>query len=292
MTISVDFPKDFKDYELIDCGNFEKLERFGSIILIRPEPQAIWDKALNDAAWQKMAHGQFMAKNSSSGQWAKMKPFNDRWFMEIKLQNQLLKARLALTSFKHVGIFPEQAPNWVYMTQAIRKMNQPKMLNLFAYTGLASIAARSAGAEVTHVDSVKQVVTWANENQTHSQLDGIKWVVEDALKFAQREVKRGKKYNVIVLDPPAYGHGANGESWILERNLNEMMKLITQLLDPHQHLVILNTYSLGFSSLIIENLFKDSIKSGSNLQVGELALKAREGHVLPLGVYGRLSKGI
>jgi len=292
MTISVDFPKDFKDYELIDCGNFEKLERFGSIILIRPEPQAIWDKALNDAACQKMAHGQFRAKNSSSGQWAKMKPFNDRWFMEIKLQNQLLKARLALTSFKHVGIFPEQAPNWVYMTQAIRKMNQPKMLNLFAYTGLASIAARSAGAEVTHVDSVKQVVTWANENQTHSQLDGIKWVVEDALKFAQREVKRGKKYNVIVLDPPAYGHGANGESWILERNLNEMMKLITQLLDPHQHLVILNTYSLGFSSLIIENLFKDSIKSGSNLQVGELALKAREGHVLPLGVYGRLSKGI
>jgi len=292
MTISVDFPKDFKDYELIDCGNFEKLERFGSIILIRPEPQAIWDKALNDAAWQKMAHGQFMVKNSSSGQWAKMKPFNDRWFMEIKLQNQLLKARLALTSFKHVGIFPEQAPNWVYMTQAIRKMNQPKMLNLFAYTGLASIAARSAGAEVTHVDSVKQVVTWANENQTHSQLDGIKWVVEDALKFAQREVKRGKKYNVIVLDPPAYGHGANGESWILERNLNEMMKLISQLLDPHQHLVILNTYSLGFSSLIIENLFKDSIKSGSNLQVGELALKAREGHVLPLGVYGRLSKGI
>lgn len=291
MTISVDFPKDFKDYELIDCGNFEKLERFGSVVLIRPEPQALWDKSLSDAAWQKMAHGKFVAKNSSSGQWTKMKPFADRWLMDIKLQNQILKARLALTSFKHVGIFPEQAPNWVTMSQAIKKMHQPKMLNLFAYTGLASIAARSAGAEVTHVDSVKQVVTWANENQTHSQLDGIKWVVEDALKFAQREVKRGKKYNVIVLDPPAYGHGANGESWILERNLNEMMKLIVQLIDPKQHLVILNTYSLGFSSLIIENLFKDCIKSGSDLQIGELALKAREGAILPLGVFGRLSKG-
>lgn len=292
MTISVDFPKDFKDYELIDCGNFEKLERFGSVVLIRPEPQALWDKSLSDASWQKLAHGKFVAKNSSSGQWTKMKPFPDRWLIDIRLQNQILKSRLALTSFKHVGIFPEQAPNWLHMTQAIKKMHQPKMLNLFAYTGLASIAARSAGAEVTHVDSVKQVVTWANENQTHSQLDGIKWVVEDALKFAQREVKRGKKYQVIVLDPPAYGHGANGESWILERNLNEMMKLITQLLDPNQHLVILNTYSLGFSSLIIENLFKDSIKSGSNLQIGELALKAREGAILPLGVYGRLSKGI
>jgi 23S rRNA (cytosine1962-C5)-methyltransferase len=292
MHIKIDKPTGFKDYELIDCGNFEKLERFGKIVLIRPEPQALWDKAYSDTDWQKMAHGKFVAKSSSSGTWQKMKPFDDRWYIQYNLKGSALKVRLALTSFKHVGIFPEQAPNWDFLYRFLSTIHQPKMLNLFAYTGMASLVAKAAGADVTHVDSVKQVVTWANENQTLSNLDGIKWVIEDALKFAKREVKRGKKYHAIVLDPPAYGHGASGESWILEKHLNEMIKQVEQLIEPQKHLVILNTYSLGFSSLIINNLFDRLKANGSLLEVGELALDARSGRVLPLGVFGRLTKGI
>jgi 23S rRNA (cytosine1962-C5)-methyltransferase len=164
------------------------------------------------------------------------------------------------------------------------------VLNLFAYTGGASLAAKAAGADTTHVDSIKQVVTWANENQELSKLKDIRWVVEDALKFVKREIKRGKKYNGIILDPPAYGHGPNGEKWKLEDHIQEMMQDVVQLLDEKEHFLILNAYSMGFSSVIIENLIKSSFPKVSNLNCGELFLPAKSGCKLPLGVFGRFYK--
>ncbi len=280
-------PNNWIDYELIDCGNFEKLERFGNTITIRPEPQAIWNSTMDAKEWGGIAHLKFISKSSSAGEWNKLKPCNDRWNIEYLLFDTKINLRLSLTSFKHVGVFPEQAVNWEYIFDNLKncKNPQPKFLNLFAYTGAASLAAKASGAEVTHVDSIKQVVTWANENMELSNLSNIRWVVEDALKFVKREVKRGKKYNGIILDPPAYGHGPNGEKWKLEDNIAEMMENVMQLLHEDEHFLILNAYSLGFSSLIIENLLKD--KGGKNLETGELYLQATKGNKLPLGVFGR-----
>ncbi len=286
-------PQHWKDYELIDCGNFEKLERFGNLILIRPEPQAVWDKQLPESEWQKQHHIKFKGRSATSGEWLRKNPkAPDRWHIEYKNNDVAIKLRLGLTSFKHVGLFPEQAVNWDYISDSIKKFKtpQPKVLNLFAYTGGASVIARAAGADTTHVDSIKQVVTWANENQEISGLKDIRWVVEDALKFVKRELKRGKKYNGIILDPPAYGHGPNGEKWKLEDHILEMMKDVTQLLDEEEHFLILNTYSLGFSSVIVENLLKATIKKPENLEIGELYLQATAGSKLPLGVFGKVRK--
>ncbi|WP_207532210.1 class I SAM-dependent methyltransferase [Desertivirga arenae] len=286
-------PQHWKDYELIDCGNFEKLERFGNLILIRPEPQAVWDKQLPESEWQKQHHIKFKGRSATSGEWVKKNPKSpDRWHISYENNNIAIKLRLGLTSFKHVGLFPEQAVNWDYISDSVTRFKnpEPKVLNLFAYTGGASVVARAAGADTTHVDSIKQVVTWANENQELSGLKDIRWVVEDALKFVKRELKRGKKYNGIILDPPAYGHGPNGEKWKLEDHILEMMKEVTQLLDEKEHFLILNTYSLGFSSVIVENLLKNTIKDPQNLEIGELFLQATAGSKLPLGVFGKVRK--
>jgi 23S rRNA (cytosine1962-C5)-methyltransferase len=282
-------PTRWKDYELLDSGQFEKLERFGKYITIRPEPQAVWDSVLPKAEWKKLAHLEFVPKSSSAGDWVKLKRDTpDRWNISYALPGgKEISFRLALTSFKHVGVFPEQAANWDYIYQSLQEMKieKPKFLNLFAYTGGATLAARAAGADTTHVDSIKQVVTWANENMQHSQLDNIRWMVDDALKFVKKEERRGNKYNGIILDPPAYGHGPNGEKWKLEENINEMVKAVVNLLDEKKHFLILNAYSLGFSAMILENLFRGT---KSKLEVGELFLKAKHGGVLPLGVFGKL----
>lgn len=286
-------PKYWEDYELIDCGDFEKLERFGEMILIRPEPQAVWPKTLSDIEWNKLYHIKFKGRSATSGDWLKKNPkLQDRWYIQYRNEEVSVRFRLGLTSFKHVGVFPEQAVNWDYISESIRSFNtpNPKVLNLFAYTGGASLVSRAAGADTTHVDSIKQVVTWANENQELSGLDNIRWVVEDALKFVQREVKRGNKYNGIILDPPAYGHGPKGEKWKLEDHITEMMRDVVKLLDPNEHFLILNTYSLGFSSVIVENLIKSSFPSVENLEIGELYLQATAGAKLPLGVFGKFRK--
>jgi 23S rRNA (cytosine1962-C5)-methyltransferase len=286
-------PENWKDYELIDCGDFEKLERFGNVILIRPEPQAVWGKGLPESDWTKLHHIRFKGRSATSGEWIKKdQKTPDRWHINYKNGDITLKFRLALTSFKHLGIFPEQAVNWDYIIKCIGsfKTEQPKILNLFAYTGGASLAACAAGAETTHVDSIKQVVSWANENQTLSGLENIRWTVEDALKFVKREVKRGRKYNGIILDPPAYGHGPNGEKWKLEDNIKEMMEDVVKLLDEDEHFLILNTYSLGFSSVIVENLIRSSFPNVQNLESGELYLQASSGYKLPLGVFGKFCK--
>ena len=286
-------PSHWKDYELLDCGDFEKLERFGELILIRPEPQAVWAKALPEADWTKLHHIRFKGKSATSGEWVKKNGKSpDRWNISYKTEDIAIKFRLGLTSFKHVGIFPEQAVNWDFIAQQVKRFKnpEPKILNLFAYTGGASLAAKAAGADTTHVDSIKQVVTWANENQELSGLANIRWVVEDALKFVKRELKRGKTYNGIIIDPPAYGHGPHGEKWKLEDHIQEMMHDVMQLLDPEEHFLILNAYSMGFSSVIIENLLKSSMPSIENLHCGELYLQASSGCKLPLGVFGRCSK--
>ena len=286
-------PLHWKEYELIDVGDFEKLERFGNYVTIRPEPQAVWDKTLSVKEWEKRAHVRFVPRTSSSGEWKMLNKMPEQWQVQYGVgeKKMPLRFRLGLTAFKHVGIFPEQATNWEYIFESVNKLKPvlngeaPRFLNLFAYTGGASLAAKVAGADVTHVDSIKQVVSWARENMDISQLENIRWVVEDALKFVKREQKRGNKYNGIILDPPAFGHGPNGEKWKLEDNINEMMKGVLDLLDPRGHFLILNAYSLGFSSLIIENLMKG--KAGNRLETGELFLQASAGNKLPLGVFGR-----
>ncbi|WP_394332197.1 class I SAM-dependent methyltransferase [Parapedobacter koreensis] len=286
-------PQYWEDYELIDCGDFEKLERFGNIVLIRPEPQAVWPKGLPEVEWVRRHDIRFKGRSATSGDWIKKKPqLPDRWHIEYSNPIITIKLRLGLTSFKHVGVFPEQAVNWDYISETIKSFNtaQPKVLNLFAYTGGASLVARAAGADVTHVDSIKQVVTWANENQELSRLSGIRWVVEDALKFVKRELKRGNRYHGIILDPPAYGHGPKGEKWKLEDHIAEMMRDVVQLLDPREHFLMLNTYSLGFSSVIVENLIKSAMPNVQNLETGELFLQATAGSKLPLGVFGKFSK--
>ncbi len=290
-------PQHWKDYELLDAGNFEKLERFGSVVTIRPEPQAVWDRVYSVKDWEKQAHVKFVPKSSSAGTWQKIKDVPDRWNISYLVRDKEIKFRLALTSFKHVGIFPEQAENWDYIYDTVRQMQGEgtgdkgqgtRVLNLFAYTGGASLAAKAAGADITHVDSIKQVVSWSRENMELSGLKDIRWVVEDALKFVKREIKRGNKYNGIILDPPAYGHGPNGEKWKLEDNIKEMMEGVLELLDEEKHFLILNAYSLGFSSIIIENLLKE--KAGERLSTGELYLQAKSGVKLPLGVFGRFRK--
>ncbi len=286
-------PRHWKDYELIDCGDFEKLERFGSTILIRPEPQAVWKKGLADSEWTRHADIRFKGRSATSGDWVKKSPKTpDRWHIRYQNNHISIAFRLGLTAFKHVGIFPEQAVNWDYISETIRSFSTPtpKVLNLFAYTGGASLAAKAAGADITHVDSIKQVVTWANENQELSGLRDIRWVVEDALKFVKRELKRGNRYHGIILDPPAYGHGPKGEKWKLEDHIDEMMQDVVQLLDPNEHFLILNTYSLGFSSVIVENLIRSAMPSVKNLETGELCLQATAGSKLPLGVFGKFRK--
>lgn len=292
-SIPVLTPQHWKEYRLIDSGNFEKLEQFGAYVTSRPEPQAAWDKSLKEEEWQKKAHAQFKKEknNPEKGQWEILKPglrTND-WFIQYQSANLNLKLKLSLSSFKHVGIFPEQAENWEYIFEKVRKMpvQSAKVLNLFAYTGGASLAARQAGAEVTHLDSVKQVVSWARENMEASRLDNIRWMVEDALKFVKREIRRGNTYHGILLDPPAYGRGPEGEKWILEEQINEMLKTCDQLLVKEHHFVLINLYSLGFSSLILNNLLDCCFEKTENREVGELCLEDTFGKKLPLGVFGR-----
>lgn len=290
-------PTHFPEYELIDCGHFEKLERFGKYTTIRPEPQAVWSKKLSDKEWERKAHVRFVPKNSSAGVWQKLKEMPDRWNISYQIGNKQteekeIKLRLALTSFKHVGVFPEQAVNWDFIFDAIKDISveQPKVLNLFAYTGAASLAAKAAGADIIHLDSIKQVVSWAKENMQLSNLDNIRWLVEDAMTFVKREIKRGKKYHGIILDPPAYGHGPNGESWKLEDEINEMMRMIAELLED-KHFLILNTYSLGFSSIILDNIFDQYFDKTIKRETGEILLQSTSGQKLPLGVFARHRKG-
>lgn len=289
-------PQHWKDYELIDSGDYEKLERFGKYIIRRPEPQAVWRKSLLEKEWEDAADATFKKEKGKTSQdgndkgvWVQKNGMPDQWFINYHYKEMKLRFRLGLTSFKHVGVFPEQSENWDFIYDTVRSLNvsEPKVLNLFAYTGGASIAAKSAGADVTHVDSVKQVITWSRENMDASDLHDIRWIVEDALKFCRREVKRGKKYNGIILDPPAYGRGPDGEKWILEENIAEIMSLCSQLLEDSNSFLILNLYSMGFSAVIADNLIKDYFPDVKDRTYGELIVPEKSGKNLPLSIYIR-----
>lgn len=286
---------DFRDYELIDSGDFEKLERFGRIVTRRPEPQAIWHKSLSNEEWQRLADASFLREERSEerGEWRVKPQTPDRWTISYRYKEMQLRMRLAMTSFKHVGIFPEQAANWNFIYDNCRTIGQKRparVLNLFAYTGGATLAARAAGAEVTHVDSVKQVVTWARENMEQSGLDGVRWMVEDALKFVRRELRRGNRYDGIILDPPAYGRGANGEKWILEEHIGEMLACCAELLEPAEAFLVLNLYSMGLSSTLARTAVRQAFGAPKTEQYGELTFTDRAGKELPLGTYYRFQR--
>ena len=293
--IQLIIPEPWSEYELIDSGNFQKLERFGDFILARPEPQAIWDKSLADEEWTQRAHAVFQRDRQSPerGDWQTKPDMRDPWSVSFKQGGLNLTFKLALTTFKHVGLFPEQANNWVYIHDKIKSIlpnvARPTVLNLFAYTGGSSLAARQAGAEVTHVDAVKPVISWARENMDYSELNNIRWMVEDAMKFVRREVRRGNQYNGIILDPPAYGRGPAGEKWVLEEHLNELLKACADLLDRTDFFFIINLYSLGFSPLILDNLVRQIFGTVPNPEWGELAVSDQADKRLPLGVFYRFS---
>lgn len=322
----IEYPGIFwKDYELVDSGDGEKLERFGNYYMIRPEPKALWGKTMPAGEWERMAHTRFRpgagfakAGKEDSGTWERLKRTDDQWYIKYHGAQEGLdfSLRLGLTSFKHVGVFPEQSSNWEYIYRETSKLvenarknpsasgvaadGRPKVLNLFAYTGGASLAAKAAGADVTHLDSVRQVVTWAHGNQDASRLDGIRWVVEDAMKFAKREAKRGNVYQGIILDPPAYGHGTDGEKWKLDECLFEMMKTVNTILAPENSFLVLNLYSNGFSPVLGETVVCEAFGlqepgataglAGYELESGELALRDRFGKVLPLSIVIRLKR--
>lgn len=290
MQIQVLSPEFWTEYELIDCGDFKKLERFGELTIVRPEPQALWPPKFGEDVWDA-ADVVFVGRSPSTGDWRKSHGTPDRWEIRYKSKQLDLKFRLALTSFKHVGLFPEQAVNWEHIATSIKGLNvdKPRFLNLFAYTGAASLAARQAGAEVTHVDSIKQVVTWANDNMQLNDLTDIRWIVDDAVKFVKREVRRGNTYHGIILDPPAFGHGPKGEKWKLEDMVSDLVSDVCQLLDPEEHFLILNTYSLGFSAVVAQNLLKEFSPKTSEVEMGELMLSAKSGVQLPLGVFARVT---
>ncbi len=281
------------DYELIDSGGGAKLERFGDRVVARPEPQALWRPSLPAEEWERLADAVFHrdAKSEERGRW-QMKPgVPERWTMNYDRGGMHLRLRLALTGFKHVGVFPEQAANWDFIYDTLCGMEGggtgARVLNLFAYTGGATLAARSAGADVTHVDSVKQTVSWAADNAGLSGLNGgIRWIVDDALKFVHREVRRGSLYDGIVLDPPAYGRGPDGEKWVLEQNLDEMLELCSRLLKPNGFLV-LNLYSMGLSAIVARTGVHTHFSAPVREQFGELYFTDRAGKQLPLGVFYR-----
>lgn len=295
-------PDHWPHYELIDSGDFEKLERFGKYILRRPEPQAVWRKKETETFWQESAHAYFRKEKGKTnsnegnerGEWVLKPKMPEQWYIVYSYKEMQIKFRLGLTAFKHVGLFPEQASNWNYIYDRVSEITntQPKVLNLFAYTGGASLAARAAGADVTHVDSVRQVLNWSRENMEASGLDNIRWVLEDALKFTKREAKRGKLYNGIILDPPAYGRGPDGEKWILEDNIAELMDAVASILDESQSFCVLNLYSMGFSSLIAENLIQDYFTKEKRIapEYGELYVQDRAGRRLPLGIFSRFNR--
>ncbi len=295
---------------MIDCGRGEKLERFGGYVLARPEPKAIWDKTLSDLEWNKLIHTRFTpgagfakAGKEDSGTWNRLKKMDDQWYIRYTGTRKGLdfSLRLGLTSFKHVGVFPEQADNWEYIfkntSELVAQAKEagkpaPKVLNLFAYTGAASLAAKAAGAEVTHLDSVRQVITWARGNMERSRMDGIRWVLEDAMKFARREAKRGNTYQGIILDPPAYGHGPDGEKWKLDECLFDMMKCVSAILAPKDSFMVLNLYSNGFSAALGETVVREAfhLEDAAKMESGELALRDRSGKVLPLSIFVRLRR--
>jgi 23S rRNA (cytosine1962-C5)-methyltransferase len=269
------FSEGWQDYELIDAGGSKKLERWGKIITIRPERNAYFKSGLNFTEWQKLANFEFVEDTHNKGEWRSLKNTATDWDISYKE----LIFTLKLTSFKHIGLFPEQKANWDFINKRIHP-NQ-KFLNLFAYTGAASLAAKSKGADVFHCDSVKQVINWTKENMELSNLQDIRWVLDDALKFAQKEVKRGNKYDGIIMDPPAFGIGAKKKRWKIENLFPDLVKTASQLLNKDGFLII-NTYSPRLTEKEITPVVNTEFPN-KNIEITKLSIKATSGKVLEYG---------
>lgn len=290
-------PSSWSDYELIDAGDFEKLERFGKYVLIRPEPQAIWERSLPDSEWKKMAHAHFHREQTDKfrfadevkGGWKRLKEVPDHWQVDYRYNDLRLTLRLALTGFGHVGMFPEQGNNWNFIYDTLRgwKQERPRILNLFAYTGAASVVAKIAGADVTHCDASRPGLNWASKNMEINRQDNIRWVYEDAFKFVKREAKRGNKYNGIIMDPPPYGRGPEGEKWTLPEQLNELVKMSRGLIGEGPYFFILSMYAVGLPSTVGWNVVKTHFTEGI-VDYGEFMLKSKQGRDLPMGTFVRV----
>ena len=266
----------WNDYEILDMANGEKLERWKDIILVRPDPQIIWKDKQFPAKW-KMTNATYERSSAGGGH---------------------LTFNIKPMGFKHTGIFPEQAVNWDWMMKAISNVSknehrEVKVLNLFAYTGGATVACLSAGASVCHVDSSKGMVSWAKENVESSGLKDkpVRYIVDDVIKFVNREIRRGNKYDAIIMDPPSYGRGANGEVWKFEENLPELIKLCTQVLSDNPVFFLINSYTTGISSTVLENLLRININQKGEFENGEIGLPMTNSKlILPCGIYAKWTK--
>lgn len=273
--------KPSEGYTLLDSGDGEKLEQFGEVMLRRPDPQALWSKSLSGSHWQE-ANAYF------DKQWIGRKKVPDTWNIEI--DGKIFK--LKLSAFKHVGLFPEQRENWKWIEQIISNSSRPiSVLNVFGYTGGATLSALRGGASVTHVDGSKTAITWARQNAELSSLadKSVRWILDDALAFAKREVKRENRYDAVIMDPPAFGHGPDGEVWKIEKSLPELISLLPKLLTEKPLFVLVNGYAAGYSPIAYGNLLSGLTQTfGGTIETGEVAIEEKEnGRLLPAGIFAR-----
>ncbi len=284
----------WKDYELIDASDGERLERWGKYILVRPDPQIIWKDAAKSQMWNK-ADGIYRRSQNGGGGWIKQKT-PESW--DISYEHLGLKFRLKPMGFKHTGLFPEQAANWDWFSELIKKADRPiRVLNLFAYTGGATVAAAKAGAQVVHVDASKGMVQMAKENAGLSGLENapIRYIVDDCKKFVEREIRRGNKYDGIIMDPPSYGRGPSGEVWKLEDSIDEFVGLVSKVLSDEPLFFLINSYTTGLSPLTMSYILDLKVKKryGGKIESGELGLRVTEsGAPLPCGASSRWTADI
>ena len=276
----------WKDYEVIDCAKGEKLERWGDYILVRPDPQVIWDTPRKEKGWHKM-NAHYHRSKKGGGEW-EFFDLPQQWSIHYRS----LTFQLKPFSFKHTGLFPEQAANWDWFSELIKKAGRPvKVLNLFAYTGGATIAAAAAGASVTHVDASKGMVTWAKENAASSGLADapIRWIVDDCVKFVEREIRRGNHYDAIIMDPPSYGRGPKGEIWKIEESIHPLVKLCAQLLVDRPLFFLINSYTTGLQPAVLSYLIGTELKRfPGKVTADEIGLPvSSNGLTLPCGASGR-----
>lgn len=274
----------WKDYELLDCSDGERLERWGDVILIRPDPQVIWKTPKKHPMWKK-ANARYLRSSTGGGHWEVLRKTPDVWRINYKE----LSLNVKTMGFKHTGIFPEQAVNWDYTAQLIKGADRPvKVLNLFSYTGGATVACLKAGAQVVHVDASKGMVAWAKENAAASSVADrpVRWIVDDCIKFVQREIRRGNKYDIIIMDPPSYGRGPGGEVWKLEDEVYGFVELCTQVLSDNPIMVLINSYTTGLSPAVMQYILGSLVvpKFGGEVTGSEIGLPVTQtGMVLPCG---------
>lgn len=280
---------EWMDYELIDCSDGEKLERWGKYVLLRPDPQIIWNTGSLYHKYKDSIDAVYHRSSKGGGYWENLKSVPSEWNICYKD----LKFHIKQMGFKHTGLFPEQAVNWDFMMDKIKRANRPiKVLNLFAYTGGASVACLKAGAHVTHVDSSRGMVEWCKENVRMNGLEAapIRYLVDDVLKFVEREIRRGNKYDAIVMDPPSYGRGANKEVWNIEKDLTHLIELCMEILSDRPLFFLINSYTTGLSATTLANVLEVSVKEKyhGKISSGEVGLPIRNSRlVLPCGIYGR-----